>query len=146
MTGPIRRRRPIAADTPADTTPETPKPEAAKPIRRRAVIPIATAPVQPPRGAPAHSTPDALSQEDAASKEEMQQDKVIVQRYMDRIRNPTTAIRARCVQCCNGQPKEVQLCPATGCALHPFRMGKNPFHKRTGSTRPGTTKEDDNED
>lgn len=55
----------------------------------------------------------------------------VVVRYMGKIRNPMTAIRARCIQCTNGQVSEVKLCPCETCALHPFRMGKNIFHKRT---------------
>lgn len=41
--------------------------------------------------------------------------------------NPLKAIREKCLDCCCGQPQEVKLCPATGCALHPFRLGKNPY-------------------
>lgn len=40
--------------------------------------------------------------------------------------SPLSAIRAKCIDCCGGQPSEVRLCPATRCALHPFRMGKRP--------------------
>lgn len=141
MTQPIRRRRatPAPSDTPAPAAPAIP--------RRRTVIPIAAAPT-PQRRTPhpdAYVPPD---DEEASAREGHQQDKIIVQRYMDRIKNPKTAIRARCVQCCNGQIKEVNLCPATGCALHPFRMGVNPFHKRTGTTKGGasTTEDDDNDE
>lgn len=42
-----------------------------------------------------------------------------------------TAIRARCVQCANGQPSEVRLCPAKTCALWPMRMGDNPYNLKT---------------
>lgn len=55
----------------------------------------------------------------------------VIKRYEDRVKNPLTAIRARCIQCCCGQPKEVLLCPSVTCALHPFRMGTNPNNKRT---------------
>lgn len=44
--------------------------------------------------------------------------------------NPIKAIRAKCLDCCCGNPNEVQLCPAIDCALHPFRMGKNPFRQK----------------
>lgn len=54
----------------------------------------------------------------------------VEQRYLARIHNPMTAIRARCVQCCCGQPGEVAKCTAKTCALHPFRMGVNPFNKK----------------
>ena len=39
---------------------------------------------------------------------------------------PMKAIRAHCIECCGGQWKEVRLCPAQNCALHPFRMGHRP--------------------
>jgi len=54
----------------------------------------------------------------------------VVERYRGRVKNPMTAIRYRCIQCCNGQVKEVTLCPTETCGLHPFRMGVNPLHKR----------------
>jgi len=43
------------------------------------------------------------------------------------------AIRAKCLDCCCGQYKEVALCPCTGCPLYPYRFGKNPNmrHERT---------------
>lgn len=44
-------------------------------------------------------------------------------------RTPLKSIRAFCLQC-SGSPKQVRFCPATQCALHPFRMGRNP--NRTG--------------
>lgn len=43
---------------------------------------------------------------------------------------PIQAIRAKCLDCCCGQVNEVKLCPATGCALYPFRLGKNPNIKQ----------------
>lgn len=36
------------------------------------------------------------------------------------------AIREKCLQCSNWEYKEVELCPATDCALFPFRFGKSP--------------------
>ena len=39
-------------------------------------------------------------------------------------------IRAKCLDCTCDQIKEVQHCPAKGCVLWPFRMGKDP-DKRT---------------
>lgn len=44
--------------------------------------------------------------------------------------NPLQAIRAKCLDCSAGQPSEVRECPVDRCALHPFRMGKNPHRKR----------------
>lgn len=37
------------------------------------------------------------------------------------------AIRARCLDCCGGQPSEVRKCTAVACALWPFRQNKNPW-------------------
>ena len=37
---------------------------------------------------------------------------------------PLKAVRARCLECCGGSNKEVRLCPAEGCPLHPHRMGR----------------------
>ncbi len=39
---------------------------------------------------------------------------------------PMKAIRAKCLDCSAGQPKEVRLCPVTACPLWPYRMGRNP--------------------
>lgn len=72
----------------------------------------------------------------------------IVARYMARVKNPLTAIRARCVQCSNGQPHEVAHCPCTSCALHPFRMGTNPMNKKVRdrlAREAGATGNDDGE-
>ena len=43
--------------------------------------------------------------------------------------SPVKAIRARCLDCCVYQPKEVALCAQTGCAAWPFRFGKSPWRK-----------------
>ena len=40
------------------------------------------------------------------------------------------AIRAKCLDCCAYSPAEVRECGITNCALHPYRMGKNPFRKK----------------
>lgn len=39
---------------------------------------------------------------------------------------PMKAIRAKCLDCCCGSSKEVELCPALNCSLYPYRFGKNP--------------------
>lgn len=39
---------------------------------------------------------------------------------------PIKAIRAKCLDCCCGQYKEIRLCPITSCSLHPYRLGKRP--------------------
>lgn len=40
------------------------------------------------------------------------------------------AIRAKCLDCCAEQPSLVRECELTACALHPYRMGRNPFRKK----------------
>ncbi len=39
------------------------------------------------------------------------------------------AIRAKCMDCTCNQPSEIRECTITSCALHPFRMGKNPYRQ-----------------
>ena len=52
------------------------------------------------------------------------------------------AARAKCLDCCGGQLREVRFCLALTCPLWPFRMGTDPFRGRrgrrpeTGSLRP----------
>lgn len=48
---------------------------------------------------------------------------------------PVKAIRAKCLDCCCGQQREVALCPCSDCPLYPFRMGKNPNFKLTDEQR-----------
>ncbi|MCK9554962.1 hypothetical protein M0R36_03990 [bacterium] len=50
---------------------------------------------------------------------------------------PIKAIRAKCVDCSNGQLKEIRLCPITDCPIYPFRMGRNPNRKGIGNKKPG---------
>jgi hypothetical protein len=52
------------------------------------------------------------------------------------------AARAKCLDCCGGQLREVRFCMALACPLWPFRMGIDPFRgtrgrgPETGSLRP----------
>lgn len=39
---------------------------------------------------------------------------------------PMKAIRANCLDCCGGSPKEVRLCPSAKCPLYPYRLGHRP--------------------
>ena len=39
---------------------------------------------------------------------------------------PIKAIRAKCIDCCCGEKKEVRLCPIEWCPIWPYRMGKRP--------------------
>lgn len=40
--------------------------------------------------------------------------------------SPLKAIRAKCIDCCCGQLKEVRLCPNQDCSLWLYRSGHNP--------------------
>lgn len=44
--------------------------------------------------------------------------------------SPLRAIKLRCIDCCGGSYNEVKVCPSVGCALYPFRTGKNPFREK----------------
>lgn len=46
---------------------------------------------------------------------------------MKEIKSPGKAIRAKCLECSNGNPNEVRYCPCTDCPLYVFRFGKNPY-------------------
>jgi hypothetical protein len=35
-------------------------------------------------------------------------------------------VRAKCLDCGAGSPKEVELCPVTKCSLYTVRLGKDP--------------------
>ena len=39
---------------------------------------------------------------------------------------PIKAIRAKCLECSNGQFKEVRLCPIKKCPLYEYRNGHRP--------------------
>ena len=39
---------------------------------------------------------------------------------------PIKAIRAKCLECSNGQYSEVRACPATDCPLYAYRFGHRP--------------------
>lgn len=41
-------------------------------------------------------------------------------------KTPIKAIRAKCIECCNGQRKEVRECKINICPLHEYRMGHRP--------------------
>lgn len=42
------------------------------------------------------------------------------------LRTPIKAIRAKCLDCCNGQAFEVRNCTLDKCPLHEYRMGHRP--------------------
>jgi hypothetical protein len=43
--------------------------------------------------------------------------------------SPMAALRARCLDCCAGNPHEVRLCTAVKCPSWPYRMGSSPWRK-----------------
>jgi hypothetical protein len=46
---------------------------------------------------------------------------------------PIKAIRKKCLDCCCGSAKEVDLCSDTECPLYPYRLGKNPARAGIGN-------------
>ena len=48
---------------------------------------------------------------------------------------PIKAIRVKCLDCCCGSAKEVELCPIPNCSLYPYRFGKNPNIKLSDEQR-----------
>jgi hypothetical protein len=49
--------------------------------------------------------------------------------------SPLQALRARCLDCCVYQEKEVALCTAMRCPSWPFRMGTDPWRKPASDAR-----------
>jgi len=50
--------------------------------------------------------------------------------HKTKVLSPTKAIREKCLECSCWQNEEVKECPATDCALYPFRFGKDPGRKK----------------
>lgn len=48
----------------------------------------------------------------------------------EKLKNPVKAIRAKCLDCCCSQLREVELCPSERCPLWPFRFGRNPYRTK----------------
>jgi len=46
---------------------------------------------------------------------------------------PMKAIRAKCLDCCAGQFKEVRCCTSEDCPLYIYRLGRNPKRKGVGN-------------
>ena len=49
---------------------------------------------------------------------------------MQQATNPVKAIRAKCLDCTNGQRIEVDECSVKLCPLYAFRFGKNPYRTK----------------
>jgi hypothetical protein len=57
---------------------------------------------------------------------------------LDHPRTPLTALRATCLQCCQGSKGEVRKCVVYKCPAWPMRMGHNPFHGQSPITQKKT--------
>lgn len=54
-----------------------------------------------------------------------------------KVLRPLKAIRVKCIDCCGGSSREVQLCEIQDCPLFPYRFGKRPSRvRREIATRP----------
>lgn len=111
----------VAAST--EEQQEAPKPVAARRTRsvKEAPAPVAEMPK------PAPVAPRA-EKRDPSSSSRVNYDGIIA-RYKERANTPKKAIRAMCIECMGGLIAEVDRCSSKGCALYPFRKGKNPYHK-----------------
>ena len=61
------------------------------------------------------------------AKEKKTQD---VRDELPKYRNPVKVIRNKCLDCCGGSSKEVELCPIETCPLWRWRFGKNPYREK----------------
>ena len=53
--------------------------------------------------------------------------------------SPMKAIRFKCLDCTNWQPKEVKLCKVPDCPLFPYRLyGTDSWRRREGQADTGT--------
>jgi len=57
------------------------------------------------------------------SKEVQTTSRLTQQRRPGELATPLKAVRSKCIDCCAGSWKEVELCPVTQCALWPYRFG-----------------------
>ena len=51
--------------------------------------------------------------------------------------NPLKSIRAHCVECMSGSSQTIKEFSFVQCALHAFRLGKNPRRKKSAYTNNG---------
>ncbi len=113
----ITRRRPVKiSEAPAEESPTT-----AIKVRRRSVAAPSPELIQ------ALEIIESVAQPTESKVIGTDYDRII-RDYKARATTPKNAIRAMCVECMGGMIAEVNRCTSDGCALHPFRLGKNPFH------------------
>lgn len=79
---------------------------------------------------PQKPSPDGLKHEDRhlVGRDPRDMSNEEFSRLKHKKMNPMKVIRAKCLDCCVGQPAEVRKCTAVDCALWPYRMGTNPFY------------------
>lgn len=58
-------------------------------------------------------------------------------------RTPIKAIRAKCIDCTNGQNVEIRECPITECPLWEYRMGHRPKNNVGGDFSEDTSEDED---
>lgn len=64
---------------------------------------------------------------------------------MERV-SRSKAIRLKCIDCCAGNMAEVRRCPAVGCPLWRYRMGKEIRDDESLSENPSFSDENEDED
>ncbi len=121
------RRVALVVDASMEEAPEGRKASPTRRVSRAKAAP----PVETPAATPA---PKPTPRRDPSSSTRVDYDAVIL-RYKERANTPKKAIRAMCIECMGGLIAEVDRCTSTGCALHPFRKGENPFHKLSKHNR-----------
>lgn len=86
------------------------------------------------RNAAGKYPPDIQSEVEAACREnrEIVLPAAGLETLGHRRENPIQVMRRFCRDCTGQQLAEVRRCTSVGCALWPFRMGKNPFTNRKG--------------
>lgn len=132
--------KPVLRRPPAPKSDEPkPRPALRRPVPKR-VIPIAA---EPATEETSETTTDTRELHEPTGNTDHI---AVMDRYAAKVKNPLTAIRAKCVHCCNGSLKEVALCNVKVCPLHPFRMQINPFNKKTKARLARDTEEGDEGD
>lgn len=59
------------------------------------------------------------------------------------IRTPLKAIRAKCLDCVNGQIYEINKCHLEGCPLWEYRTGHRPDKRAKGNLSDGNIKDEE---
>lgn len=86
---------------------------------------------QPQTAAKAETIPAKQIEPEPKAESGLTDYDAVVQRYKSKITNRASAIRSHCIDCMGGAVAEVARCTSRNCSLYGFRMGDNPFDKRT---------------